>query len=100
MTTPWETTEEREERLAGEEASQIGGKPGHQTSDPSRQAAQEAGGGESEGWEEAEEDLIQHASHGDDRSDTAILRRQIKEEKEGSLSTARYGEADQTPSSD
>jgi len=33
--------------------------------DPAFQAVNEAGGGESEGFELAEEELIEHASHGD-----------------------------------
>jgi hypothetical protein len=38
-----------------------------------RRAVEEAGGGESEGFELAEAQLIEHASHGDDRSDTRVL---------------------------
>jgi hypothetical protein len=56
-----------------------------------RRAVEEAGGGESEGFELAEEELIEHASHGDDRSDTRVLTEaRIDEEPVD----ATYGEAD------
>ena len=57
-----------------------------------RRSVEEAGGGESEGFEMAEDALIEHASHGDSVSDTVILRdsEQVSEE----ASDASYGEAD------
>ena len=79
---PWESLEERETELAAREASRIGGDSGHQAKDPAWQAIQEAGGGESEGWEQAEEDLIQNASHGNDHSDTEVLTRMFRPEWE------------------
>jgi hypothetical protein len=39
----------------------------------SRRAVEEAGGGESEGFELAEEELIEHASHGDEHTPTRIM---------------------------
>ena len=39
-----------------------------------RAAVEEAGGGESEGFELAEQELIEHASHGDEHSPTRIIR--------------------------
>ena len=39
-----------------------------------RRAVEEAGGGVSEGFELAEDDLIEHASHGDEISASRILR--------------------------
>ena len=38
-----------------------------------RRAVEEAGGGESEGFELAEQQLIEHASHGDDHAPSRIL---------------------------
>ncbi len=38
-----------------------------------RRAVEEAGGGQSEGFEQAEELLIEHASHGDDHGTTMII---------------------------
>ena len=57
-----------------------------------RQAVDEAGGGVSEGFELAEEELIEHASHGDGLSTAEILRQAGREEPE--ISDAVYGEAD------
>jgi hypothetical protein len=57
-----------------------------------RQAVDEAGGGVSEGFELAEEELIEHASHGDSLSTSEILRNAGREEAE--TSDAVYGEAD------
>ena len=57
-----------------------------------RQAVDEAGGGVSEGFELAEADLIEHASHGDSLSTAAILRDAGLEEPE--MTDAVYGEAD------
>ena len=39
-----------------------------------RRAVEEAGGGEAEGFELAEQDLIEHASHGDMHNTTPIMR--------------------------
>ena len=40
----------------------------------SARAVEEAGGGESEGFELAEQELIEHASHGDEHNTTPIMR--------------------------
>jgi hypothetical protein len=58
-----------------------------------RRAVEEAGGGESEGFELAEQDLIEHASHGDEHSTTKILRDAGLEDEE--LTDSVYGEADE-----
>jgi hypothetical protein len=39
-----------------------------------RRAVEEGGGGESEGFELAEQELIEHASHGDEHSPMRIIR--------------------------
>ena len=57
-----------------------------------RRAVEEAGGGESEGFELAEQELIEHASHGDEHTPTRIIRDAAPEE-ESDLSV--YGEADE-----
>jgi hypothetical protein len=56
-----------------------------------RRAVDEAGGGESEGFELAEEELIEHASHGDEHSTLPILR-DAREDEESS--DVEYGEGD------
>ena len=57
-----------------------------------RRAVEEAGGGESEGFELAEEALIEHASHGDEHSTLPIIRDAGQDEE--ALDTD-YGEPDE-----
>lgn len=59
-----------------------------------RRAVEEAGGGESEGFELAEQDLIEHASHGDQHT-TAPIMRDAHGHDEAEDSGASYGEADE-----
>jgi hypothetical protein len=60
-----------------------------------RRAVEEAGGGVSEGFELAEDDLVEHASHGDDEMTARILRDAgtLVEERGGAV----YAEADGDP---
>ena len=61
-------------------------------------SVEEAGGGVSEGFELAEDDLVEHASHGDDVATSRILRDAgTLNEEPGS---AVYGEADGDPPPD
>ncbi len=61
----------REAERAAAEAGAIGGRvssepePGAGTRDQAEQPLAEAGQGKAEGFEQAEEELIEHASHGD-----------------------------------
>jgi hypothetical protein len=67
--------------------------------DAERQPVEEAGGGVAEGFEQAEEDLIENASHGDGAGDPeadAIENENVEAER----STAEYGEADAETSED
>jgi hypothetical protein len=57
-----------------------------------RMAVEEGGGGESEGFELSEQELIDHASHGDEHRPFRIMR-DAGPEEEPSGST--YGEADE-----
>jgi hypothetical protein len=57
-----------------------------------RLAVEEAGGGESEGFELAEQELIEHASHGDDHTPARIIRDAGPQEEP---TPAVYGEADE-----
>jgi hypothetical protein len=67
MTTP--DTEREQEEAAAAEAARIGGSPSSEENtdnvDEAQRPLQEAGQGEAEGFEEAERELIEHASHGD-----------------------------------
>jgi len=92
-----------EEEAAAAEAAAIGGRPGDDPmdADPDRfdrerdeafRAVEEGGGGEAEGFEQAEEELIEGASHGDPQPDPE--RAAFTPEAESDLSTAEDGEAD------
>lgn len=59
-----------------------------------REAVEEAGGGESEGFEQAEQELIEHTSHGDEHSPAKISQDAFREGEE-EASGAEYGEADE-----
>jgi hypothetical protein len=61
--------------------------------DPALQPLIEAGEGESEGFELAEEDLVEHASHGDEHSTQPIIRDASDLDEE--LTDADYGEPDE-----
>lgn len=64
--------------------------------DPAMAAVREAGGGESEGFEMAEEALVEHASHGDEHGTTKILSdaAELGDEAESAPDDELYGEAD------
>jgi hypothetical protein len=65
-----------------------------------RRAVDEAGGGEAEGFELAEQELIEHASHGDEHGTTPILRdAEARTEEEGAVDQL-YGEADEEHKAD
>jgi hypothetical protein len=92
----------RFERLQAEqaaaEAARIGGRAGDEQLDPARRPVIEGGGGEAEGFEEAESALIEHASHGDQQSAHAILHDQgLPEEPDPQREN---GEADHERSSE
>lgn len=93
--------EQDETDLAAREAAMIGGVAGDETLDPSQRAVREGGGGEAEGFEEAEAALIEHASHGDQQSAHAVLHDASAPEENDRLDAeADYGEADHEPSSE
>jgi hypothetical protein len=65
-----------------------------------RRAVDEAGGGESEGFELAEQELIEHASHGDQHTPTRIMLDAASEREpagpaEGEADGGIYGDADE-----
>lgn len=83
---------DEDERLAAEEAAAIGGVAGDEGLEPADRPVREAGGGEAEGFEMAEHDLIRHASHGDDRSDSIVFH--DAGQPEAAPPAGEYGEAD------
>ena len=62
--------------------------------DPAMQPVYEAGGGEAEGFEMAEEQLIEHASHGDWGGTARITEHAEGFEEETEPDPDLYGEAD------
>lgn len=60
-----------------------------------RRAVDEAGGGESEGFELAEQELIEHAGHGDEHGTTSILRDAEHVSEEVEAIETPYGEPDE-----
>ena len=86
--------EREQEEEAAAEAARIGGDPGEgryyedgEEVDPAHAPLMEAGEGEAEGFEQSEEALIEHASHGDQHAAGRILEDAPAEEE------ARGGEA-------
>ena len=93
--------EREQEEGAAAEAAAIGGRvssepPGSGDEDdeldPAEAPLREAGQGESEGFEEAERELIEHASHGDEHAAGRVL--QDAPDPEENDRAGRYGEAD------
>jgi hypothetical protein len=64
-----------------------------------RAAVDEGGGGESEGFELAEEELIEHTSHGDGHSTVPIMR-DAADDDAPDATDQLYGEADEEHLSD
>jgi hypothetical protein len=89
--------EQDEADAAAAEAGRIGGIAGDEQLDPAQRPVTEGGGGEAEGFEEAEAALIEHASHGDQQSAHAVMHDQGVPEDEA---TAESGEADHERSSE
>ncbi|MDQ3647632.1 MAG: hypothetical protein M3433_03425 [Actinomycetota bacterium] len=82
-----------EAEAAANEAARIGGDVRPQSGDPAFEAVQEGGGGEAEGFEQAEQALIEGASHGDPRPDP--VQAAFTEEVESDSSTFVGAEPDE-----
>lgn len=84
----------REEAAAAAEAGGVGGPtPPRSGSDPAMRAVEEAGGGEAEGFEMAQADLVANATHADGHG--APLLDRIDEEGDDAAADPVYGEADE-----
>ena len=86
-----------QERAAAEEAIAAGGGPASDEVDEAERALSEAGQGEAEGFELAEEELIENASHEELASPDPI---HLAGEDEEALPDVEYGEADTEESED
>ena len=95
---PEETLLEQEEAAAAAEAAAIGGPADVDAEDPAMAPLYQAGQGPQEGFERAEADLIENASHGDGGANP--LRDAFPPEAESDRSDVLYGEADDLPSTE
>ena len=86
-----------QEAAAAAEAGAIGGQGSADDLPEAERPVAEGGGGESEGFEQAEELLEEHATHGDSGPDPTHL---AGDPEEPGAADAEYGEADQVDSSE
>src|SRR4051794_19118700 len=98
--TPDDQLVRDQEEAAAREAAAIGGRSGskglREEADEASRPVREAGGGEAEGFEEAERELGEHASHGDDApSPTHLAGEPEEKQRDG-----QYAEADHFESSE
>jgi hypothetical protein len=84
---------DREERAAAAEAGRIGGPAPPTEGGEANRPLEEAGEGEAEGFEVAERELIEQASHGENRWDPESDA--FTPEGESDNATGVYGEADE-----
>lgn len=85
-----------EEEAAGGEAARIGGRSGMEGMKEEKRAGAEHGGGEAEGFEQAEELLEEQATHGDPAVDPLGNAPAVEEEEDSSV----HGEADEVDSTE
>ncbi|MBN1529965.1 MAG: hypothetical protein JW895_12955 [Thermoleophilaceae bacterium] len=84
---------EDQEDAAAAEAARIGGPGPDYETDEAHRPLEESGEGEAEGFEEAERELIEHATHEEQGGNP--LHDAFTPEQESDRSTAEYGEADE-----
>ncbi len=90
--------EEEQAVTAGAEAAAIGGRAGDEGLDPAQRPLAEAGEGVAEGFELAEQDLIDAAEHADWACDPVA--NAFTPEAESDRATGEYSEADHEESSE
>jgi hypothetical protein len=88
-----EESERQQEDAAAAEASRIGGPAPQREDDEASRPVEEAGGGVAEGFEEAELELEEEASHAENRRSPEVDA--FTPEDEGDRSTTEYGEPDE-----
>jgi hypothetical protein len=87
---------EEEESAAAAEAGRIGGRSGMENMDEAQRSVREHGGGEREGFEEAESLLEENAAHGDPGGDPYS----DAPGPEAEVDPGVYGEADELESTE
>src|SRR3954454_22832877 len=100
MTDEYDRFAEEEAQAAAAEARNIGGRPTRDLEedmphDPAMDPVYEAGGGEAEGFEMAEEELREHAEHGPAKAEVQIHVREEVDRETEEPDPAVYGEGDQ-----
>jgi hypothetical protein len=101
MTEERDPLAEEEAEAAAAEAGAIGGRATRDLEedlphDPAMDPVYEAGGGEQEGWEMAEEELIEHAEHGPAKPETQVrVREEFDRQIEEAPDLSIYGEGDE-----
>lgn len=90
--TPKDSDPGAQERLAAQEAGEIGGPNPNPDVPPEDRPVAEGGGGVAEGFERSEADLIENASHGDQHGEP--ISDAFTGEQESDRSGAEYGDAD------
>ena len=88
----------REAEAAAHEAAGIGGRA-PDNEDPARRPVDEAGGGEAEGFEQAEQDLRENAEHGQ-LGPRDPNRDAFTPEEQSDVANAEYAEADDARTED
>jgi hypothetical protein len=87
----------RETEAAAGEAARIGGTAGDESEDEAARASLEHGGGEAEGFEEAEQALVEEAEHGEGRDPAAD---EYLVDEEARRESAAHGEPDEIRSTE
>jgi hypothetical protein len=100
MTDEYDPLAEEEAQAAGAEAGEIGGRPTRDLEedmphDPAMDPVYEAGGGEAEGFEMAEEELREHTEHGPAKPEVQVRVREEVDRETEEPDPATYGEPDQ-----
>jgi hypothetical protein len=103
-----EEFEREQEDAARAEAAAIGGRVSSEppteyegSMSEAERPVSESGGGESEGFELAEMELTEHASHGDEHSAGRIIEdAELLDDNEEGVPRALYGEADEESPAD
>ncbi|MEA2331251.1 MAG: hypothetical protein QOH58_1389 [Thermoleophilaceae bacterium] len=90
---PQDASVEREAAAAAHEAAGVGGRA-PEDEDPARRPVDEGGGGEAEGFEQAQEELRENAEHGELYARNPI-RDSFPPEVESDRAGAEYAEADE-----
>src|SRR3954451_17463851 len=98
MTDEYDPLAEEEAEAARKEAREIGGSATRDLEealphDPAMDPVYEAGGGEQDGFEMAEEELIEHTEHGPAKPEVQVRVRE-EENSEEENSSESYGESD------